>query len=95
MQNFLNTTLCRKKYILEYFGESYNKCNNCDNCIQIIEDNTKIKQDIQYPVYLFLKLISTTKTSMGIGKLITILSGKKDVKVKDYYIYFHIHCLVL
>jgi len=85
MQNFLNTTLCRKKYILEYFGESYNKCNNCDNCIQIIEDNTKIKQDIQYPVYLFLKLISTTKTSMGIGKLITILSGKKDVKVKDYY----------
>lgn len=43
IQNFLESSECRTKIILKYFGETTdNNCNNCDNCLKII--NTKIRQ---------------------------------------------------
>lgn len=37
VKNFAYTNICRRKYILDYFGEKYmaNNCNNCDNCCRI------------------------------------------------------------
>ncbi|NRA73924.1 MAG: RecQ family ATP-dependent DNA helicase [Rickettsiales bacterium] len=32
--NFCKTKVCRRKILLNYFGEDYNKCNYCDNCLQ-------------------------------------------------------------
>jgi len=33
--NFCDTNVCRRKLLLEYFGEDYkeNKCSGCDNCL--------------------------------------------------------------
>ena len=37
VKNFAYNNGCRRKYILDYFGEKYNadNCNNCDNCSRI------------------------------------------------------------
>lgn len=33
MQDYAETHICRRKYLLEYFGEDYpGQCGNCDNC---------------------------------------------------------------
>jgi len=44
ISKYITSKECRKKYILNYFGENINNCNNCDNCLLI---NNKDNQDIQ------------------------------------------------
>ena len=46
--DFCETTECRRKLLLGYFGENYkeNKCGGCDNCL-IPRDETEIKSEIQ------------------------------------------------
>ena len=40
MIDFINTEDCRKKFILNYFGEDYEKdnCGMCDNCLKKIKE---------------------------------------------------------
>jgi len=34
IKNFFNSNICRRKYILNYFGQNFsNNCDNCDNCL--------------------------------------------------------------
>uniref|UniRef100_A0A6C0DYM9 ATP-dependent DNA helicase n=1 Tax=viral metagenome TaxID=1070528 RepID=A0A6C0DYM9_9ZZZZ len=42
ISRYVETLQCRKKYILNYFGECIDKCNNCDNCLK-----NKKRQDSQ------------------------------------------------
>ena len=87
MEKYIKSDLCRRKTILEYFGESYGSklCNNCDNCLCVKKSTDNIQTAIQYPMYICLKFIIESKIKCGFGKLISILTGKKDSKVKDYY----------
>ena len=87
MEKYIKSDLCRRKTVLEYFGESYGSklCNNCDNCVCVKQSTDKIQNAIQYPVYLCLKFIVESKIKCGFGKLISILTGKKDSKIKEYY----------
>lgn len=33
MQEYANTSICRREYLLRYFGDNFSgPCNNCDNC---------------------------------------------------------------
>lgn len=32
MRAYAEMTSCRREYLLEYFGESTSRCENCDNC---------------------------------------------------------------
>ncbi|MBU4222087.1 MAG: ATP-dependent DNA helicase, partial [Euryarchaeota archaeon] len=43
--NFCDTFVCRRKLLLEYFGEDYkeNNCSGCDNCLMP-------KDEMEYPV---------------------------------------------
>lgn len=87
MEKYLKSDTCRRKTILEYFGETVSNtcCINCDNCLRKKDDTNHIQNNIQYPIYLILKFLVESKMNCGIGKISSVLMGKKDCKVKDYY----------
>lgn len=71
---------CRRKTLIEYFGESWNQenCSLCDNCLLEKEkfDGTQIAQKILSAVY-------KTGERYGTGHVIKVLLGKRDKKVKE------------
>jgi ATP-dependent DNA helicase RecQ len=77
---------CRKKYILEYFGETtaLDNCGSCDVCLEEKEifDATDISKDI-------LSTINLTKGFFGTNYLVNLLHGHKDTKEwhKEYYVF--------
>ena len=72
---------CRRKQLLHYFGERYNKdnCENCDNC-----NNPKEKFDAQKPLALALNLILETKEKFKAQHIVNIFIGKATSDIKSY-----------
>jgi ATP-dependent DNA helicase RecQ len=74
------TGSCRRKYLLQYFGEEQleNICGNCDTCISPPQlwDATIDAQKI-------LSTIFRTKQTYGAGHIIEVLRGSKNAKVTD------------
>jgi ATP-dependent DNA helicase RecQ len=85
MEKYLKTCDCRRKNLLEYFGETFVSCINCDNCLKEKQNTDNIQKTIQYPIFLLLKFLIDSKCTFGITKIITILTGKKDSKIKMFY----------
>jgi len=71
---------CRRKYLLEYFGEKWEKdnCQNCDACLTPQEEfaATEITQKILSAVY-------RTGERFGATYIIDILRGSKNKKIWD------------
>ncbi len=71
---------CRRKCILEYFGESYEKasCNGCDRCLAVSEDMdaTEITQKI-------LSTIIRTGERFGAAHILNVLQGKRLKRLKE------------
>jgi RecQ family ATP-dependent DNA helicase len=80
MEKFAYSNTCRRKYILEHFGESvdYENCNKCDNCL-----NTKNiqKEDFTDQAFMIIKLIKKLNINFGCGTIIGILRGSKSKKI--------------
>lgn len=71
------TGSCRRKYLLQYFGESsLETCGNCDTCIVSPElwDATVDAQKILSTIY-------RTNQTFGAGHIIEVLRGSKNGKV--------------
>ena len=69
---------CRRKELLRYFGENFNKngCESCDNCVgedEIVE-GTIIAQKI-------LSCVSRLKQSFGVRHVIDVLRGSKAAPI--------------
>jgi len=77
--NFVETEECRRKPLLNYFGEEYQSanCEMCDNCLS----DQKEKIDLTIPVQKFLSCIKRTDEFFGVHQIILILKGSKDKKV--------------
>ena len=77
MINYSESLICRRKYILNYFGEEFSdeKCNACDVCLTGKElfDATKITQNI-------LSCIDLTGGFFGANYIIKVLKGKENIK---------------
>lgn len=78
---FLEADECRRKPLLNYFGEEYDKetCDMCDNCISAdaeVEDFTVHAQK-------FLSCIARTDQKFGATYIADLLRGSKSQKVKD------------
>lgn len=82
MERYVNLTTCRRKYVLEYFGESCKKsnCENCDICKENSDDTLKTK-NISYPALLLLKCLKETRAVYGYGTTIGILRGSNNKKI--------------
>lgn len=80
--SFAETSLCRRKYLLYYFGEEFDAANcnlHCDNC-----KNPREKFNGQEEVELLLELIRETKEKHKGKYLINILVGDATTEVKTY-----------
>ncbi len=75
MEAFAETSICRRRFVLHYFGENYEKanCGMCDNC-------TKPKPKIEGKDYILtvLKTVKAMSESFGIEYTVKVIAGKKD-----------------
>lgn len=72
---------CRRKPLLNYFGEAYDKedCGMCDNCLKY-KDN---EQDYTEQAQKYLSCIARTEQSFGAYHIADILRGSKAKKVLE------------
>jgi ATP-dependent DNA helicase RecQ len=80
MQAFAETSACRRKFLLNYFGEEYNdnKCNGrCDNC-----KHPKEKMDARTEAVLALQTINSTKSKQILKITVDMIVGKKSHEVQ-------------
>jgi ATP-dependent DNA helicase RecQ len=80
--SFAETSMCRRRVLLHYFGEVYDEANcdsKCDNCV-----NPKQKFDAQEEILLLLQTISQAKEKFKAKHLISILLGVTNSVTKSY-----------
>lgn len=72
-------TTCRRKPLLNYFGEDYTAqtCSNCDNCTSVPVTLT----DITIYAQKFLSCVKRAEERFGAGHITDILLGSKSEKV--------------
>lgn len=77
---YAESSVCRHRLLLHYFGESYNKdsCGACDNCL-----NPKEKFEGKDDLQLALKIILNLKEQFKAKIVSEVLAGKKSGDVKS------------
>ncbi len=78
---YAESNQCRRKLLLNYFGESYDKdnCGCCDNCL-----HPKPTFDGRKEMQQVIRLIQALPEQFKIEHLANILSGKVNALVKSY-----------
>jgi ATP-dependent DNA helicase RecQ len=79
--SFAESSMCRRKQLLHYFGEIYTEdnCGNCDNCL-----HPKTKIDGREQVDLALETILAVKQQSKAKHIVNILIGKVTSNIKSY-----------
>ena len=80
MLTYCKLKLCRRKFLLQYFGEQYTKasCSSCDRCLKRTEeiDATEIAQKI-------LCAVLRTNERFGAAHIVDVLRGKNLKRIRD------------
>nr|GEU50162.1 DNA helicase, ATP-dependent, RecQ type [Tanacetum cinerariifolium] len=79
-QRYCMQTTCRRKILLEYFGETFpsNKCGNCDNCT-----NSKEESDMSREAFLLMGCIQACGGYWGLNMPIDVLRGSRAKKITE------------
>jgi ATP-dependent DNA helicase RecQ len=81
MTGYCESTACRRKYLLMYFGEEFTEknCGSCDNCDHPIEqfDGTEIGQTI-------LACVRQLPSHFGIEVIADVLTGSRSARIRSY-----------
>lgn len=77
---YIYRNVCRRKYILNYFGEQYknDNCENCDVCKCVTK---KVKEDLTEETLLMLSCVKKIKVRYGYTTYIDILLNKNPKKI--------------
>ncbi|ASB48734.1 DNA helicase RecQ [Alkalitalea saponilacus] len=78
---YAETSLCRRKLLLHYFGETYKEdnCDTCDNCL-----HPKEQFDGQDSIVKMIKVIQVIKEKFKAEHVVDILTGRVTSSVKSY-----------
>ncbi len=78
---FAETSSCRRRALLHYFGEEYTveNCNNCDNCV-----TPKERFDAQDHLILLLETMNEIKGKLKSNHIVQVLTGVVSNSVKQY-----------
>lgn len=79
---YAETSTCRRKYLLHYFGEQYDesKCNDlCDNC-RHPKDKSEAKED----VVLAINAIDNLNEQFTMKVMVDFLCGKTSKETRDF-----------
>jgi len=84
MKKFINTQECRRKVILEYFGEKFtvDNCAMCDNCLN---ETPKIIVDFTKEAKIVLNTIKLSGNTYGTGMICNIIRGSKSSQILTRY----------
>ena len=82
MTRYAEGSICRRKPLLAYFGETFvsGNCGTCDNCGA--EQNTQV--DITLPAQKFLSCVKRSGERFGAAHVVDILLGSKNEKIEKY-----------
>lgn len=84
IEKYVYSLECRRKVILENFGQHIESCANCDNCLKKIAKINDVKlNDYTIQVLMILNILSKINDKFGMGMTVYILLGKKS-KTKDW-----------
>ena len=78
---YAESNRCRRKILLNYFGEDYpeDNCCNCDNCLH----PKKLFEGKEY-LALVLELVDSMKENFKVDHLANILTGETNSIIKSY-----------
>jgi Werner syndrome ATP-dependent helicase len=100
MKKYLSLETCRREYILNYFGETYDRknCNSCDNCIKSCKDflypdstfiekiiKEQVKTDVTLEACMMLNVTYETGNKFGLGTIILILRGSNAKNITVFH----------
>lgn len=78
MINYCESNICRRKLLLNYFGEDFDEqnCGKCDVCLEPKEmvDGTEVAK-------IFLKCVDELNQKYGLNHIADVLTGSKNKKV--------------
>ncbi len=75
---YAESSVCRRKMLLHYFGEEYHKenCGNCDNCL-----HPKTKIEAQQALEIVLRAILAIKENFRTDYVIDFVKGKESNEI--------------
>ena len=78
---YAETSVCRRKVILHYFGEEYTEdnCGSCDNCL-----NPKKQVEAKELLISILETVDLLKDKFKADHIINILQGKTTSEILSY-----------
>ncbi len=78
---FAGNSVCRRKTLLDYFGESYphSNCNSCDICL-----GTREVVDCTREAQMLLSAMVRTEERFGAMHIVDIVMGSDNKKIRDF-----------
>lgn len=78
---YAESSVCRRKMLLHYFGEDYpnDNCGNCDNCL-----HPKVKIDATKETVIVLKAVKALKEDFRSDYVIDFVKGRDTDDIKDH-----------
>lgn len=78
---YAESSVCRRKQLLHYFGEVYNQdnCGSCDNCL-----HPKTKFEGKEAVELILETVIAVKQLFKAKHIISVITGKNSANIKSF-----------
>jgi ATP-dependent DNA helicase RecQ len=82
MTRYAESSICRRKPLLSYFGETYAQetCGACDNC----GAEPSAQTDITIAVQKFLSCVKRSGEKFGAAHIVDILLGSENEKIQKY-----------
>ena len=79
--SYAESSMCRRKTLLHYFGEEYTEenCGNCDNC-----RNPRPKIDAKAALKMLLEALRDIGDKFKGDYLVNVLTGKTTALIKSY-----------
>ncbi len=79
--SYAESSVCRRKSLLHYFGESYldDNCGSCDNCL-----HPKVQFEGSEYVLKVLKTVIAVKEKFKVDYIADIIAGNKTSIIKSY-----------
>ncbi|MBR7183943.1 MAG: DNA helicase RecQ [Alistipes sp.] len=80
-QSYAESSMCRRKTLLHYFGEEYNvdNCGSCDNCC-----NPRPRVNATDELVTALEALRSIGDKFKIDHLVSLLLGKVTANIKSY-----------
>ncbi|WP_303430452.1 DNA helicase RecQ [uncultured Muribaculum sp.] len=79
--SYAESSICRRKSLLHYFGEEYNEdnCGNCDNCL-----NPKKQVEAKDELCAVIETVAALKEKFKSDQVIDVMLGNNTATIKSY-----------